>query len=492
MRDRWERASAERPPTRFSMMDTTEQRAGFRLPWSDRREPPAPNDGGSDPPVDAEGTEMQHDMEIPAPDGETAPPAADVTAGEPEPESGAAADQVTAEPPARRPSRFLAELTRAMHAAAEEGRVATLDQLRADGKSAVEGIQSRSADDATVIRRTADEDVARIREWSKAEIARIREETEQRIAARKVELDRELEGHAAVVEAEIEHVQGQVSAFESEMDSFFESLIAEEDPGRFAALAASLPEPPPFTPLSEAERASIVAHATGVAAPDEATEGTDTGEPTTDAPAPQETAMVEGATAGDEPAVDAAADVVAEAEAEEMQPLPTDADVEGDGARAAEAEAAVEVAEVDPRLAALPDLADAERDALADVSAVEAEGEAGADSSLSARLAGLAAPAQPAAVEAPADAGPVETSQVVVTGLTSVSSIAAFKRQLGRLEGVRSVAVSSGPSGEFLFAVTHGPDVRLADGVASLGGFGPRIDRAEAGVVEVTAHDPEA
>ena len=93
---------------------------------------------------------------------------------------------------------------------------------------------------------SADEDVTGVREWSKAEIARIREETEQRIADRKAHLDRELEGHAAVVEREIEIVQEQVASFEGEMDGFFSGLVSEEDPGRFAALAASLPEPPPF------------------------------------------------------------------------------------------------------------------------------------------------------------------------------------------------------------------------------------------------------
>ncbi|MCU0504166.1 MAG: hypothetical protein MUE82_00100 [Chloroflexi bacterium] len=460
-------------------MDTTEQRAGFRLPWSDRREPPAPDDGGGGPPEDAEANQMQHDMEIPPPEGETAPSVGDAAASDATTDGGAPAAAPDAAP-ARRPSRFLAELTRAMHAAAEEGRVATLDQLRADGKTAVEEIQSRSADGATSIRRNADEDVTRIREWSKAEIARIREETEQRIAARKVELDRDLEGHAAVVEAEIENVQGQVSAFETEMDAFFEKLIAEEDPGRFAALAASLPEPPPFTPLSETERAAVVARATGTGVVEESPEGV------ADEPAAEAMAVAEVGEAETE-AEPAAVEAQGEPVAETTQSPPTDdggewpADAEATGA-----------GDVDPRLAALPDLADAERDALADVSASEADGEGAADGSISARLAGLTAPVHPAAAEAPSESGPVETSQVVVTGLTSVSSIAAFKRQLGRLDGVRSVAVSSGPSGEFVFAVTHAPGVQLADGVTSLGGFSPQIGRVEPGLVELTARDPEA
>jgi hypothetical protein len=83
-------------------------------------------------------------------------------------------------------------------------------------------------------------------------------------------------------------------------------------------------------------------------------------------------------------------------------------------------------------------------------------------------------------------------TQVVVTGLTSVASIAAFKRQLGRLDGVRSVAVASGPSEEFVFAVSHIEGRSLADGIASLSGFAPRIERVDAAEIQVVARDPES
>jgi len=392
--------------------------------------------------------------------------------------------------PARRQSKFLAELTRAMHAAAEEGRVATLDQLRADGKTAVEEIQSRSADDATTIRRRADDDVTHIREWSKAEIARVREETEHRISARKTDLDRELDGHAAVVEAEIESVQGQVTAFEAQMDAFFEQLIAEEDPGRFAALAASLPEPQPFAPLTEAQHAEIVARATAPAAVLDESAASDLAEGEPEAAQAEADDATSGAAGVMEPGFDAAEAPeggAVEAVGETEQAASVE---QGDEWKAdAEAQASDET---DPRLAALPDFADAERDALAGVSAEEADGAAVADGSISARLAGLGVPASQPTPEAPAQDGPVETSQVVVTGLTSVSSIAAFKRQLGRMHGVHSVAVSSGPSGEFVFAVSHSADVALADAVASLGGFAPQVGRVEPGLVELTARDPEA
>ncbi len=90
-----------------------------------------------------------------------------------------------------------------------------------------------------------------------------------------------------------------------------------------------------------------------------------------------------------------------------------------------------------------------------------------------------------------ADSEPA-TTQVVVSGLVSVASIASFKRHLGRLSGVQGVAVASGPEGEFVFNVTHRPDVLFRDVIPTLPGFGARVTGAGDGVVQVTARDPEA
>jgi hypothetical protein len=449
-------------------MDTTEQRGGFRLPWTERREQ-GEHDGGPDEPADAgEGAVVDVQM--------TGSDIPETDAGAPQGDPGAPDHDAVADAPIAadghgRQSRFLADLTRAMHAAAEEGRQSALEQFHADGKRTVEEIQSRSADEAAAIRRGADEDVAGVREWSKAEIARIREETEHRIAERKAYLDRQLEGHAAVVEREIERVQELIVGYDTQMTEFFDALLGEPDPGRFAALAASLPEPPPFTPLSDEERHEIEARA------------------------------LAGPAALEEPPVEAEAEAPADqAQAQEAaaapEVVPTDMPAPDGGAVEGVAEAQGDdgtgSAEIDARLAALGDLAEAERAARADVSPDEAA-LASHGASLSARLAGLVMPVHAEGVQqaAPVD-GPAVMTQVVVTGLTSVASIAAFKRQLGRLEGVRSVAVSSGPSEEFVFAVSHVGDRPLADGIASLTGFAPRIDRVEAGEIHVAARDPES
>jgi hypothetical protein len=95
---------------------------------------------------------------------------------------------------------------------------------------------------------------------------------------------------------------------------------------------------------------------------------------------------------------------------------------------------------------------------------------------------------------APAPVKPAgnESTQVVVVGLVSVASIATFKRQLGRLPGVKNVGVSSGPDGEFIFTVGHGSDTSLSTLIPTLPNFQARVVNEREGVLNVSAHDPEA
>ena len=146
--------------------------------------------------------------------------------------------------------------------------------------------------------------------------------------------------------------------------------------------------------------------------------------------------------------------------------------------------------EADPRFAALglsPDYDAAEAEALA--AADNSDGEeipTIGDDALAARLAGLVPGKGKGA------SGDAASTQVIVVGLVSVASIASFKRHLGRVSGVQSVGVSSGPDGEFVFAVTHAADTNLRDAVPSLPSFQARVTGSSDGVVHVTAHDPEA
>jgi hypothetical protein len=538
-------------------MATTDARTGFRLPWSSDRT----SDAATDPSNATAVTETaETEAETPAADApestvtgadesaapEQAPeataeavdvePAAD-SAAEAAVETEAAPDPVVmTEPsapakasPPKKPNKFLADLAKAMQGAAEEARARAMTQLQADAKVHIETIHGRSATDAANLRRNADDDVAAIRDWSKAEIARIREETEHRITDRKSRLEVEIEEAAAVIEREVEAVQSTVTAFETEMASFFERLLGEEEPTRFAAMAESIPEPPTFEDLSSVvaelaaarEAAAAEAGTTDVSAavsaepdttPDTvavaeaATETTDdstatTGSVEADASAGSDEAAAD--TTGDAPftaiadavhsngtvdreaafaAIQAAADAAEEAETGTVDHDPTSELIGTDDTTS--------TPDFDPRLAALgitPDFEAAEAEALADADSADAEEiPVIEDDALAARIAGLV----PAADEN--TAAETASTQVVVVGLVSVASIASFKRHLGRVAGVQSVGVSSGPEGEFIFAVTHAPDAVLRDAIPSLPTFQARVASASDGVINVTAHDPES
>jgi hypothetical protein len=110
------------------------------------------------------------------------------------------------------------------------------------------------------------------------------------------------------------------------------------------------------------------------------------------------------------------------------------------------------------------------------------------DDALAARLAGLV----PGKGGEKSRSSESKSTQVIVVGLVSVASIASFKRHLGRLPGVQSVGVSSGPDGEFLFAVNHSADVVLRDAIPSMPSFQARVTGSGDGHLNVSAHDPES
>ena len=208
-------------------MAQTDSRAGFRLPWSSERTSDSTETDHAERDVTPESGWPDHaagnvgDAPATSEAGETHAAATEgTTMTEPSAGFGGAAPAAV-----RRPSKFLADLTRAMQAAAEEARALTLSQFQADAKTYVERIHDRSATEAANLRRAADDDVAAVREWSKAEIARIREETESRISARKARLEGEIEEHTALIEREVEGVQARVAAFEQEMADFFASML---------------------------------------------------------------------------------------------------------------------------------------------------------------------------------------------------------------------------------------------------------------------------
>lgn len=407
-----------------------------------------------------------------------------------------------------RPSRFLGDLMRAMLATAEDAKAASVEQSRADAKAAIEGIHGRSADEASGLRRDADDDIAGIREWSKSEMARIREETERRIAGRKDELASELEAHAGRIEREIDVVQRRVSAFETNLQSFFGTFGEATDPTTLARLAERMPEPPRFDSPIDVEAELEAAEATAQREAAEASR--DTGVTTTQATSavavmePPAGAGLESVAAeavaaplvkpGEDtaavPAVEESAGVEAVAPAiETVEPeAGTEAPVEADVVEPVEGEASAGVELV----ASEADESAAPADDVEPVASASPEGEAtglDAEAALEARLAGLAA--VPVSERTPSIAATTAT-RVSVTGFVSVAGIASFKRHLSRLPGVLSVGVSSSPDGEFVFNVAHEPSLQLREILPTLPGFAVRVLKAETGALNISAHDPSA
>ena len=534
-------------------MASTDAKSGFRLPWStDRNDSIDPASEAGDQTVDQAPPQGAVDESATTPASSPANVAQDqgyetqsTPLADAAPVADAAPSSETAPAavagPARKSNKFMADLTKAMQTAAEAARADVLEKFNADAKAHIETIHASTADEATQLRKRADEDVASIREWSKNEIAHIREETDERIAHRKDVLEREVEAHAAQIEARIEHVQSRVTGFEAEMAAFFERLLAEDDPTRFAAMAETLPEPPAFDDddVATAEWTAPVQTSVEVAPapqPDDAwgtaefeqahsdapAEATAVAEPNAwESPSPvaesesvEERAAVEGpaaeATADEAPAeapTEAAADPYGwstgttdddapdydDASAAQTTIEPTQEDTGDLFGLQAEVPAAHSgpSESADPRLSALgldSDFANAEAEAAAfaaEPSTDDQEIPTIADDALAARLAGLVA-------DEPAAASEVASTRVVVTGLVSVASIAGFKRNLARVEGVRSVGVSSGPDGEFVFAVSHDPGLDLGDGIATLPGFSARVTNEAQGELTVAARDPES
>ena len=351
-------------------MSQTDTRAGFRLPWTpdhpDSDEPVADN-------VDETGVtdEVARAEEAARPDviDQTAPPAA------------------------RGATKLMADFSRAMQVAAEASRDETMARFAADAKTVVEDIQNGSTEEAATLRRRADDDIAAIREWSKAEIARVREETDGRIAKRKAALDGEIEAYAATIDIRVEQVGVTVNEFEARMATFFERLLAEEDPTRIATMAETMPEPPDLAAVA----ASIPEP--GIASFDPDSRGDWVRS------MPEATAIDH---AVEPPAAPAVADHTPEdtTETAEAAPVAPATQVEPDFA-AAEAEAAAFAGELDAN------------DGVAAALAASDEGVP-----------------LPVSSDGAARAGQGST-RVTVVGLVSVASIASFKRSLSRVAEIQ-------------------------------------------------------
>jgi hypothetical protein len=83
-----------------------------------------------------------------------------------------------------------------------------------------------------------------------------------------------------------------------------------------------------------------------------------------------------------------------------------------------------------------------------------------------------------------------EWTRVVVSGLSSVAGISAFKGALGHLSGVTSVSVSTGADEDFVFAVAHASTTDLRRAVPAFAGFGAQMTLDDGEVISFTVKEP--
>lgn len=434
-------------------MATTEQRTGFRLPWT--AEPPATNDAAAsddeavgsvaepqaetDPTVDSTDESMIGEDTVrdtivthlasragwDAPDAAPAAveaPAADVAPAAVEATAYSYEAEAPTPPKQRTVNPLVAGLVRAMLDAAETARQEAITGLADAAKARKDQIQVESTESEAEARRVTDSDIAEIREWSKAQMARIRGETDVRITDRKRQLEAEAGELSTLHQRRLDHVQHVVEAYEGEMDAFFQTLFTQDDPAQLAGLAQQLPEPPDLAyegGLDDWTPESILAIA--------------------------EAARFETATTPD---------VEASVEAEPL----TEAATPAEATTSADPEDGLEISD--------------DQAGTLDLAPVD-----------------VSSPATPATT-ADETSGEASVTLLSVVGLVSVASIAGFKRAVAKAPGVEAISVVSGPDGDFVFTVRHEADADLAAIVGGLEEFSAVVTNTEDGVLSVTASAP--
>jgi hypothetical protein len=164
----------------------------------------------------------------------------------------------SAGPPGVVPS-FLAELTRAMQAAAEQQREHIAGVVADDAAGEVEKARTRGAAEADELRRLAEDDVGAIKTWQTNEVERIRREAGRRSDERRKELESHLAKHDTIIASEVAGVDVAVLDYRATLDRFFDELRGATDPAEIARLAGSLPPPPDLEQVRSAARATTVA-----------------------------------------------------------------------------------------------------------------------------------------------------------------------------------------------------------------------------------------
>lgn len=153
---------------------------------------------------------------------------------------------------------FLAELARAMQAAAERERGRIAEIVADDAAENVEKTRTRAEAETEELRRLAETDLERIQDWAATETERIRREAERRTEGRRNDLAAYLAQHDSIIAIEIDGVDTAVRGYRAALDQFFDELSGSTDPADIVRRAGSLPPPPDLDDVRATARAGAV------------------------------------------------------------------------------------------------------------------------------------------------------------------------------------------------------------------------------------------
>lgn len=321
---------------------------------------------------------------------------------------------------------FLRDLVGAMRGVAESSRETAVAELRETVERRVDSLKASAAERADELRRRSELDLGGIGDWERSELERVRAEAEQRRKSRRELLERELADHQSATDRELDAMRARLSDYERQMDEFFAGLADIDDPAEFVSAAKRVPPPPDL---------STPAHETPAAA------------------APS-----------------------ASAPAEANGSMPADAEADALAHR---------LAQLDERLAPAPEVP--VEPALARPATAKP---GAADNLVQPAVAGTATataapPAQPAASSSTTEV----STPIVVKGLGSFGAITSFKQALERVEGIRGVTLSLGPTGDFVYRASHASDFDLIGAIRGIEGPNAGIEETD-GQVRVTIERP--
>jgi hypothetical protein len=415
-------------------MGQNPRRPGFRLRWGDAErtdeaaavEAAGEQDAPAAETTSAEATATDAPAEQPA-DQPAEQPEGGAQASAPQAAAPAHVTPVTQADAADVP--FLRDLVGAMRGVAESSRDSSLETVRHAVEERVAELTATAAEKAEELRRSAEHDVNGIGDWERTELERVRGEAEQRREARRAELEKQLADHQSATDGEVEATRNRLADHERELDAFFAQLSEITDPAAFVAAAKRMPPPPDLTTKT-----------------------------TTEMPA-------KGAAA--EPASAAATEAKSETNGSAAATPPSDESL------------ARRLAQLNQRLA---------QNAPAESGAPPPEAPA-PETSATPEPAPAAAPTTPAPTASAAGAATaVETSTaIVVKGLGSFGAITSFKQALERVDGVRGVTLSLGPTGDFVYRASHAADFDILGAIRSIEGPNTGIEQSDGSLVVTIA-----